>query len=449
MERSVDAGGSTGRPAQEQPADRDVGMRRVDKLVTVWLPIATAILVAGCSPLRNERSRMYESLSRQPLEQWNAEEVLRASREDVVPVADELNEKQSFFEKLSGGFKKSIGKGPNAEAARQLFAEAESDYQQAAAARNRDPSGDHSLQFLAAGKKFVNAAERWPRSYLEEDAFFMAGECYYFADRYPRANHYYEMLLKVHPNSRHLDRVEARRFTIAQFWLESYDKDPQAFYEFNFVDRARPMRDMFGNATRIFDKVRLDDPTGRLADDATMAAGVAHFERGEYLKADDYFTDLRKAFPSSEHQLQAHLRGIEAKLRSYQGPDYSGQSLDDTEKLIVQVRKQFPNEARANMEYLQRVYAEVRFKKAERQLQMARFYDRRQQYAAARDHYDRLLEGYGDVTPLADRARARRAEIADKPAAPAQRLPWLVALFPTREENRPLIATSSTGVRRR
>lgn len=423
-------------------------MRRGDQLGTAWLGVAIVLLVAGCTPLRGERSQMYESLSRQPLQTWNAEDVLRASRADAAPVAD-ATEKQSTFDKISGVFKNSIGKGANPDVARQMYAEAETAYQEAVAARHSDPSADHALRFAAAGKKFAEAGERWPKSSLEEDALFMAGECYYFADRYPRANHYFELVLKNHPNSRHLDRIEARRFTIAQFWLDSYEKDPQAFYEFNVVDRTRPWRDWFGNSTRIFDKVRLDDPTGRLADDATMAAGVAHFERGRYLKADDYFTDLRKAFPSSEHQLQAHLRGIEAKLRSYQGPDYSGQALDDAEKLILQVRKQFPNDARANMEYLQRAYAEVRFRKAERQLHLARFYDRRRQYGAAREYYDNVLETYGDIASLAGPARERRAAIADQPATPAQLLPWLVNAFPTREENKPLIATSPTGTKRR
>jgi outer membrane protein assembly factor BamD (BamD/ComL family) len=124
--------------------------------------------------------------------------------------------------------------------------------------------------------------------------------------------------------------------------------ESQAFWEFNFFDKRRPMRDTFGHAVRVFDRIRIDDPTGRLADDATLAAGNAYFTAGRYLEADNFYTDLRKTFPSSEHQFRAHLLGVQAKLRSYQGSDYSGIPLDEAEKLIKQIRRQFPHEAEKN-----------------------------------------------------------------------------------------------------
>ncbi len=60
--------------------------------------------------------------------------------------------------------------------------------------------------FAEAATQFKDAAERWPDSALEEDAMFMSGEGYFFADRYPKANEAWEKLLKKYPNSKHSGR---------------------------------------------------------------------------------------------------------------------------------------------------------------------------------------------------------------------------------------------------
>ena len=327
----------------------------------------------------------------------------------------------------------AVGKGTNPDTARELYAQAEQQYQAAIAAEDR-----HS-DYLAAAKGFRAAAERWPDSALEQDALFMAGESYFFADYYPKANESFELLLKKFPHTKYMDLVEARRFAIADYWLKLDEIESQAFWEFNFLDNRRPMRDAFGHAVRVFDRIRIDDPTGRLADDATLAAGNAHFTAGRYLEADNFYTDLRKAFPSSEHQFRAHLLGVQAKLRSYQGSDYSGIPLDEAEKLIKQIRRQFPHEAEKERDFLTRAYAEVRFNKAQREWNMAQYYDRRGENGAACFHYAVVANDYAE-TPFSRRAADRLVELGDAPDVPPQRLAWLVDMFPKEEDLQPLMA---------
>jgi hypothetical protein len=71
-------------------------------------------------------------------------------------------------------------------------------------------------------------------------------------------------------------------------------------------------------------------------------AANEYFQAGKYLRADEYYTDLRQAYPTSEHQFSAHFLGLKTKLMSYLGPNYSTNVLDDAEKLIKQMRRQFP-----------------------------------------------------------------------------------------------------------
>jgi outer membrane protein assembly factor BamD (BamD/ComL family) len=238
--------------------------------------------------------------------------------------------------------------------------------------------------------------------------------------------------------------VEARRFSVAQYWLQLSEQAPRPFWKFNFTDKTRPMRGTLGHSVRTFHPLRIDDPTGELADDATLAAGNAWFARGGYIEADNFYTDLRKTFPSSEHQFRAHLLGLKSKLESYQGPDYSAVPLIEAEKLVKQIHKQFPREAAKEREYLTRAYAEVRFKLAEREWKMASYYDRRKEYGAARFYYASLVDKYSE-TQFAQKAEQRINAIHGEPNVPDQPLEWLVELFPEEETVEPMIATQPTG----
>ena len=346
-----------------------------------------------------------------------------------------LFDPEQISKQVKNTAKTAVGKGTNPDKARELYAEAERQY------RTGVDADDRRSDLVAAAKGFRAAADRWPDSALEQDALFLAGEAYFFADHYPKANESFELLLKKFPHTKYMDVVESRRFAIADYWLKLNDVQSQAFWEFNFFDNRRPMRDAFGNAVRVFDRIRIDDPTGRLADDATLAAGNAHFTAGRYLEADNFYTDLRKTFPSSDHQFRAHLLGVKAKLLSYQGSDYSGIPLDEAEKLIKQIRRQFPRESQEEKDFLTRAYAEVRFNKAQREWNMARYYDRRGESGAARFYYDVVANDYAE-TPFSRQAADRLAELGDAPAVPPQRLAWLVDMFPKEEDLRPLMANT-------
>jgi outer membrane protein assembly factor BamD (BamD/ComL family) len=338
------------------------------------------------------------------------------------------------FDNLGKTTKRLTGRGPNRELAKQLYSAADAKYRQAAATEGPERTG----LFEAAAPKFAEAADRWPDSALAMDGYFMAGEAMFFSDHYAAANKHYEQLVKAFPNNRYIDVVDQRRFAIAKYWVEIDRANPEELYYVNLMDKTRPWKDARGHGLRVFDKIRVDDPTGRLSDDSTLALANENFARRKFLKADEYYSDLRKAYPSSEHQFNAHFLGLKAKLNSYDGPAYSGAPLDEAEKLIKQMRRAFPQECEREKEYIDKAAAEVRFKKAERLAFLAQYYDHRAEYRAARHHYERIATDYAD-TPLAARAQERIGQIAALPPVPPQRAQWLVNLLPQSDKVKPLL----------
>ena len=430
-------------------------MRTQRPVLGTCLGIAYIAMVSGCAAFSDHDSGDSTARLAQPPGTRVSRDVALASHEESV--GDEAEDKSLSLgdfapSKIGTTVKQLSGYGPNHELARQLYREAEETYGQAVAARGENPEAEPSAEarqlFLEASDKFASAAARWPDSAMEEDALFRAGESQFFADRYVKANDFFEQLLKKYPNSRYLDLVGARRFLIAKFWLK-LDSE-QATYPFglNVTDKGRPWSDTFGHAIRVYDRMRIDDPTGKLADDATLAAANAYFLKGDFVKADQYYSDLRTHFPSSEHQFMAHFLGVQAKLRGYRGPQYTGDALEQAEKLVKQIRRQFPKEMQEHQEELERAYREIRYRLAEREWIMAQFYIRQHEFGAARFYYDIIVDQYGD-TPFAAKAREQVGDIAGKPPSPPQRLAWLVDLFPETATPHPIMATAPEDTKRR
>lgn len=412
------------------------------------------LVCAGCTSFQSERDAIAryeqtrEEMHRVARGDWQKpsyeEESAMLTREAKRPLTA-----GDFAPKNIGlTFRRIIGRGPSQDEANRLFAAGMKEYDSALQLADQRQLDAAHPQFIAAAEYFTEAAERWPESTLEQKALFYAGESYFFADSYPKSNDRFELLLKQHPNSRYLDQVQQRRFAIAQYWLDEYNKSRPGWYELNLTDSSRPKNDLFGRSMKVFDRIRLDDPTGKLADDATLALANAYFAEGKFFKADEYYTDLRKTFPSSEHQFTAHFVGLKAKLLVYEGPDYGGAVLNDAENLIETLRRQFPAEAEQQREYLTRAYAETRYKKAEREFLMAEYFDQKAEYGSAKQYLSVVVNDYGD-TPFAERARTRIAELGGLPDVPPQRFEWLVDVFPREGTARPLIATDKPKTKKR
>jgi len=326
---------------------------------------------------------------------------------------------------------------------RKFYGEADQFFKTASS----QPRESSSATFEKAGKLFEKAAKAHPGSAIAQDAQFMAAESYFFGDYLTKAEHAYGILQKKYPNSRHNDRAAARQFSIAQYWIDTEKSGGSKVMPVNFVDRRRPWFDIDGHGIRVLDQIRFDDPTGKLADDATMAAGVEHFRQGHWLEADEFFTDLRETFTDSEHLFDAHRLGIRTKLQMYAGPKYSRLVLDEASKLIRQTRQRFPDKLRDSeiSEALAKDAAEIDYLQAERLAVRANYRERRGEYGAARQYYETLLANH-DQTPFAETARDRLAVVGDLPALPEQRLAFLTKIFPERRRAKPLITSESTSM---
>ena len=284
-------------------------------------------------------------------------------------------------------------------------------------------------KYASARVQYAKAADRSPDSSIEEDSLFKIAECYFFEDQYPDAFESYEALLVNYKRSKYLDTAVARQFAIGRYWQKRYEKDPENILTPNVVDKTRPFNDLQGSALRAFEKVRFNHPTGSLADDSLMATATANFLRRRYDDADYYYGLVRQEYPGSEHQYKAHVLGIQAKIRRYQGPQYEGTCLHEAKDLIEQTTRQFKELSVEDRTRLQKLHAQVSSNLARRDLELAEFYSTKGYHGAARSYYNQVLDEYPH-TDVAQKAESQIEEIKDESQNPTPRFVWISSLFP-------------------
>jgi outer membrane protein assembly factor BamD (BamD/ComL family) len=285
-----------------------------------------------------------------------------------------------------------------------------------------------------AAVKFEEAVYRGKHSPIEQDAMFMVAESHFFDDRYTKARDAYDALVKEHPNTRYIDQIIDREWKIARFWEGKAQRNKDWPLTPNAWDKTRPWFDTVGHAIKTYDNIRLNDPTGPRADDAIMATANNYFERGRYEEADYHYGLLRRDYPQSEYQYEAHLLGLRSKLGKYQGEDYDGTPLEEAKTLVKQLRTQFAARLPADeKQRLTTTEAQLNLELATRDYRNAEFYDGTKHYGAAKHYYAKVEKNYPN-TELATKARARMAEIASEPDKPNKPFAAIVERFPQSAE---------------
>ena len=390
------------------PVCTPTGFRPLGRVIST-AAIACVLLQAGCATIKTPT---WPWAKKPSAEQKLAGELGEDADSSVIssefnPTEQDVGWDYFKGENIKKRWKKMVGRGPNEPVSRKALAEGDALF------RDR--------KYAEAAKKYKVAVDRWPDSVIEEDALWQLAECWFFMDRYPKAEDCYDELVKKYANSRYLDRVAQRQFVIAQYWIALDQKNNYMTIVPNLADRSRPLFDTRGRALKAYDHVRINDPRGPLADDSIMAAANAHFVDRQWLDADYFYGLLRSEYPDSDFLLQAHLLGLQAKLRAYQGPGYEGGVLDEAEILADQTLVQFPDQL--NQEEAERVQtsrASIAAQQAQRHWNRAEFYAKGKHYTSARIYYALIARDY-PKTMLAQQARDRLdkynglADVSDNP----------------------------------
>ena len=285
-----------------------------------------------------------------------------------------------------------------------------------------NPDLKNRKQNLEAAKHFMEAANRFPDSVLEEDALHLAAECYFFADDYPNAFTTYQKLVVKYQHSRHVDNAVRRLFQIGNFWEQASERTTMPF---NVTNQSLPRFDTFGHAKKAYETIFTYDPLGPVSDAALMALANAYLKRGRYQGDDNfnqaafYYQRIREEHPTSPYISRAYKNELYARTRAYLGAEHPGGTLNEARRLaevtLWQFRTELDSEGKSGV---LEIKEGILSKEAERLWSEGQFWDlKKRHYGAARISYNRLITEYPQ-TEFAERARQRLMVIEGLPDVP-------------------------------
>jgi outer membrane protein assembly factor BamD (BamD/ComL family) len=258
---------------------------------------------------------------------------------------------------------------------------------------------------------------------LAERARFMQAECRYMRGHYPEAADTYHKVLLDFPTGAYRRDCCARVFQICDYWLDDFrDELDKRSGEKGILrwrpswpsatDRTKPKIDQEGRTLEALSRVHMHDITGPTADKAIFWCGYVNFIRGNFQEADQFFSQLVEMHTDSPLRPQAIAFAIQAKNNATGGAAYDGRKCAEALQLVQVAEASVPEIVNNPdmAEKLTRAKFAIRSQQAEKDFQMAEYYERTGHPGSAVFYYELVRRRYGG-TRYSDLASERQTRL--------------------------------------
>ena len=262
---------------------------------------------------------------------------------------------------------------------------------------------------------------------LAEKARYMEGESLRMQGNLHEAIAHYHRQLQDFPTGPYREAACTNIYDIAYGWLETgtlaaIEADLKAQKEGTSVpvwdrvartlpdpsDKSRPTVDGEGEALKYLEIAHTHDVTGPTADKALFWCGYVHFYRGRYEEADYFFSQLVEMHKDSKLWEEALKFAVIAKNNSTGGSVYDSSKASEALQLVHHAEAAVPEYSSQpeKAAWLTRQKMAVRLQLAEKDFQMAQYYERTDHPASAYFYYELVTRRYPG-TKLAEAAQGR------------------------------------------
>jgi len=269
----------------------------------------------------------------------------------------------------------------------------------------------------AVGVAALFAKKRIKRDWWAQEAQFQMARVQQMRGNLVKANDSYEVLMRDWPGTRHTDEVVQAEYEIAQTWLIAADPDAPAEKQAKLADRFKgkyPLLDLKGNALAVLEHVRHHDSTGPLADKAVLQIADAHYADESYEEAAIHYDQLVTNHPKSPLVQHAQIASIDSKIKSYMGPDYDSDGLEQARETIKQTMTMFPERAVSHSDNLYRTLDLINDQDAERTYKIAEHYQWTGKATAAEFYFSEIPARW-PKSPWAKLAKVQLEKVAKMP----------------------------------
>jgi TolA-binding protein len=269
--------------------------------------------------------------------------------------------------------------------------------------------------------KIADNAKNTPQ--VLEDARFNEAECLYLRGKYPAAAERYLQLLNSFASAAHGEETRERLFSIANYWLDETREQMEKAREVRegkrwfttpimpvHFEESKPLLDIEGHAVKILEAVHITDPKGKWGEKALFYLGSVKFYREQYRDADFYFYQLVQNYANGPYAPKALELSIICKQICTGGPNYDGRRLQEARDLIEMAKTAYPELEKGEDKFLTKQAMEIHYIQAEKDYNIARFWERTGHPGSAHFYYEIVKRRYPG-TPFAEKAEKKLIEL--------------------------------------
>ena len=254
-------------------------------------------------------------------------------------------------------------------------------------------------RLLAEGesKEAEKALTRWLKTYkndsLTVEALLVRGDAILMQGDYYRSLYDYEKIATLYPATEQFNVALQREFEVATRYTQGLKRKL-------WGRRWLPAGD---DGAELLIRIQERVPGSALGEKASEALAEYYYTDGQMDLASEAWDLFLLNYPESDLRSLALLRGIQASLARFKGPEFDATGLIDAQERLRQFESEFP--AAAERVGTAGLLVRVRESLARRDFSSAAWYDRTGQAVSAAVLYRRLLVEYGDTEAAADAAQ--------------------------------------------
>ncbi len=243
--------------------------------------------------------------------------------------------------------------------------------------------------------------------YLE--GAYLLGEAHFETGDYYKAYEAYEIVAE-NGSGDIFQKAVRREIDVARAFLSGQKRIVWRIFRL-------PARD---DGVEILDRLYQRVPGTRSGETALRLKADHFFDRGDMTIAQDEYSNLVREFPAGRFVRFATLRTAEAAEASFPGVPFDDRPLVDADERYRTVQTSFPDYA--EREGVAARIQGIREKRAEKDVYVARYYERVKQRGAAEFYYRQVLADWPETLAAAEaRNRLRALGAAVDESAPAGR----------------------------
>lgn len=267
---------------------------------------------------------------------------------------------------------------------------------------------DIARQWLAREeyKEALKTVEGWIKTYgtasdRHAEALYVQGTAQLELGEYRDAHDTYQKLLNDYPGSEYAEKALSADFRIAEQYMAG--KRRKALWGLLRVrDREA--------GVKIMDDVRTNYSDTPLAELAQKTKADYFYARGEFEQAETEYSALAREYPRSRYHPYALLQSARSALASFPGIKFDDAALVEAQERFTQFQMEYPDVSR-RMD-VPVILDQISARRADKTLDIARFYDKTGQRNAARYYYRATVQRYPG-TPAASEAEGRLSAMGE------------------------------------